>query len=304
MRKRAREIDLMVITDRAKTRGRSLADVVASAIDGGARWFQLREKDMAVGKLTALAEELRALTAERGAHLIINDRADVALAVGADGVHLPARGLPPAVARRIVGEGMLVGVSTHSLAEARQAAEAGADYIFFGPLFYTPSKAAYGPPVGLEALQEVAAALGTSLPVIGLGGVKPGNVAEVLAHGARGVALISAVIAADDPAEAARGILSEMTEAAPARSGAAPTAPAIEFGTDRPAPIEWKKAGTISASGLITPRLITTSPVAMAAMVQPPPKRIIRRLPKRLVIRPQAMLASMYVAASGMKKNP
>ena len=219
MRKRAREIDLMVITDRAKTRGRSLADVVASAIDGGARWFQLREKDMAVGKLTALAEELRALTAERGAHLIINDRADVALAVGADGVHLPARGLPPAIARRIVGEEMLVGVSTHSLAEARQAAEAGADYIFFGPLFYAPSKAAYGPPVGLEALQEVAAAaaLGTSVPVIGLGGVKPGNVAEVLAHGARGVALISAVIASDDPAEAARGILSEMTEAAPAR---------------------------------------------------------------------------------------
>ena len=164
-----------------------------------------------------MAEELRELTAERGAHLIINDRADVALAVGADGVHLPARGLPPAIARRIVGEGMLVGVSTHSLAEARQAAEAGADYIFFGPLFYTPSKAAYGPPVGLEALQEVAAALGTSVPVIGLGGVKPGNVAEVLAHGARGVALISAVIAADDPAEAARGILSEMTEAAPAR---------------------------------------------------------------------------------------
>ena len=218
MRKRAREIDLMVITDRAKTRGRPLADVVASAIDGGARWFQLREKDMAVGKLTALAEELRALTAERGAHLIINDRADVALAVGADGVHLPARGLPPAIARRIVGEEMLVGVSSHSLAEARQAAEAGADYIFFGPLFYTPSKAAYGPPVGLEALQEVAAAaLGTSVPVIGLGGVKPGNVAEVLAHGACGVALISAVIAADDPAEAARGILSEMTEAAPAR---------------------------------------------------------------------------------------
>jgi thiamine-phosphate pyrophosphorylase len=220
----------MVITDRAKTRGRPVADVVASAIDGGARWFQLREKDMAVGKLTVLAEELRELTAERGAHLIINDRADVALAVGADGVHLPARGLPPAIARRIVGEGMLVGVSTHSLAEARQAAEAGADYIFFGPLFYTPSKARYGPPVGLEALQEVAAALGTSalqevaaalgtsVPVIGLGGVKPGNVAEVLAHGARGVALISAVIASDDPAEAARGILSEMTESAPART--------------------------------------------------------------------------------------
>lgn len=217
MRKLSSQIDLMVITDRAKTRDRPLADVVASAMDGGARWFQLREKDMAVGKLTALAEELRALTAERGAHLIINDRADVALAVGADGVHLPARGLPPAIARRIVGEGMLVGVSTHSLAEARQAAEAGADYIAFGPLFYTPSKARYGPPVGLEALQEVAAALGTSVPVIGLGGVKPGNVAEVLAHGARGVALISAVIAADDPAEAARGILSEMTEAAPAR---------------------------------------------------------------------------------------
>jgi thiamine-phosphate pyrophosphorylase len=213
---RALDIDLMVITDRGKTRGRPLAEVIARACDGGLRWVQLREKDMPSGRLLALAEELRAVTAERGAALIINERVDVALAVGADGVHLPANGLPPAVARRLVGEELLVGASTHSLDEARLAADGGADYLCFGPLFYTPSKAAYGPPVGLAALQEVVASLGSTVPVLGLGGVKPGNVSEVLEHGARGVALISAVVAAADPAEAARGILREVAEAAQA----------------------------------------------------------------------------------------
>lgn len=209
----ARDIDLLVITDRNKTRGRPLAEVIEGACRGGARWFQLREKDMSAGKLLELAGQIRAVTARHGARLIINDRADVALAVGADGVHLPASGLPPEVVRALVGEGLLVGVSTHSLEEARRAGRAGADYITFGPLFYTPSKAAYGPPVGLEALGEVAK-LEPALPILGLGGVKPGNVSEVISGGAGGVALISAVIAAEDPADAAREILREVAEAA------------------------------------------------------------------------------------------
>lgn len=212
----AHDIDLMVITDRGKTRGRPLGEVVARACDGGLRWVQLRQKDLPSGRLLSLAEQLREVTAKRDAYLIINERVDVALAVGADGVHLPANGLPPAVARRLVGQGLLIGASTHSLEEAQRAAGGGADYLTFGPLFYTPSKAAYGPPVGLAALQEVVAALGPSVPVLGLGGVKPGNVSEVLSNGARGVALISAVVAASDPAEAARGILREVAEAAQA----------------------------------------------------------------------------------------
>jgi thiamine-phosphate pyrophosphorylase len=216
---RAADIDLLVITDRNKTRGRPLGEVIERACGGGARWFQLREKDMSAGKLLELAGQIRVVTAKHGARLIINDRADVALAVGADGVHLPANGLPPEVVRKLVGEGLLVGVSTHSLEEARRAARGGADYITFGPLFYTPSKAAYGPPVGLEALVEVAK-LEPHLPILGLGGVKPGNVSEVISGGAGGVALISAVIAAEDPAEAAREILREMAEAAPARKTA------------------------------------------------------------------------------------
>lgn len=212
MRSLVRQMELMVITDRNKTRGRSLAEVVEAACLGGVRWFQLREKGISVRELTGLAEELRRVTAAHGAALIVNDRADVALAVGADGVHLPASGLSPEAARRVVGGGMLVGVSTHSLAEAQRAAKAGADYICFGPVFYTPSKASYGPPVGLEALGEVVAAE-PGLPVLGLGGVKPGNVGDVIACGAQGVALISAVVSADDPAEAARYILREISEA-------------------------------------------------------------------------------------------
>ena len=212
MKDLARDIELLIITDRRKTRGRPLAEVIARACEGGARWFQLREKDLPAGRFLELAWELRAVTAEMGARLIINDRADVALAVGADGLHLPANGLPTEVARRLVGQELLLGVSTHSADEAVRAARAGADYITFGPLFYTPSKASYGPPVGLEKLGDVVG-LEPDLPVLGLGGVKPGNVGEVILGGASGVALISAVIAADDPAGAARGILKEIAEA-------------------------------------------------------------------------------------------
>lgn len=212
MKDLARDIELLIITDRRKTRGRPLAEVVARACEGGARWFQLREKDLPAGRFLELAGELRAVTAEMGARLIINDRADVALAVGADGLHLPANGLPTEVARKLVGQELLIGVSTHSADEAMRAARAGADYITFGPLFYTPSKASYGPPVGLEKLGDVVG-LDLDIPLLGLGGVKPGNVGEVILGGASGVALISAVIAADDPAGAARGILKEIAEA-------------------------------------------------------------------------------------------
>jgi thiamine-phosphate pyrophosphorylase len=149
------DFELYVVTDRQLTGGRPLRLVVEAALRGGARAFQLREKDLSPRELYPLALEMRQLTRAYGARLLINDRVDVALAVDADGVHLTTTSLPASIARRVLGPGRLLGVSTHTLAEAQAAAEEGADFLVFGPVFFTPSKAPYGEPVGLDALRAV-----------------------------------------------------------------------------------------------------------------------------------------------------
>ena len=164
--------------------------------------------------LFELARRLRRLTADAGALLLVNDRLDVALAAGADGVHLGTASMPPAAVREITPPGFLVGVSTHSPEEVRAAGAAGADYVCFGPVYETPSKKAYGPPAGLEALGEAAGAEG-SVPVLALGGVKAGRVPELLGAGARGVALISAVFGAPDPEGATRRLLAAIKGESP-----------------------------------------------------------------------------------------
>jgi thiamine-phosphate pyrophosphorylase len=194
-----------LVTDR-----RLVADLAAAArralggLPPGTAALHLREKDLGGRDLLALARALRAACREAGQLLLVNDRVDVALAAGADGVHLPSAGLPPAEARRLVGPGRLVGVSCHSAAEVLRARDGGADFATFGPVFETPSKRAFGPPPGLPALAE-ASALG--LPLVGLGGVEAGNAAAVRAAGACGVAAIRAWLAAQDPAAAARALL-------------------------------------------------------------------------------------------------
>jgi thiamine-phosphate pyrophosphorylase len=132
----------------------------------------------------------------------------VALAVDADGVHLTTTSLPASVARRLLGPDRLLGVSTHNLAEAQAAAEEGADFVVFGPVFFTPSKAPYGQPIGLDALRTVRAALG--LPILAIGGIKKANLDQVIAAGADGIAVISAVISADDPAAATQDLLATL----------------------------------------------------------------------------------------------
>lgn len=196
---------LYLITDRQQTAGRELPAVVAAALAGGARCIQLREKDLASRQLFDLARELRRLTREYGARLLINDRIDVALAAEADGVHLGINSLPLGEARRILGPGRLIGYSAHSSAEALRAEQDGADFVTFGPVYHTPSKAAYGAPQGLERLSETARSL--AIPVFALGGVKKTSISEVMAAGCHGVALISAIIGAADPAEATNELL-------------------------------------------------------------------------------------------------
>ena len=203
---------LYLVTDRRQAPDGDLPAAVGRALEGGVRAVQLREKDLPGGELYALAVTLRRLTARHGARLLINDRADVALAAGADGVHLGVASIPPGEARRLLGRGALVGCSTHNLGELA-AAEAGeADFVTFGPVYATPSKAAYGPPVGVEALRRACAA--ARIPVFALGGVGPENVPEILGAGAWGIGTISAVLAARDPGPAARELGRRLEEGA------------------------------------------------------------------------------------------
>ena len=153
--------------------------------------------------LLAAAHDLRGLTRAHGATLLVNDRIDVALAADADGVHLPAASFPVATARALVGSAKLIGRSTHSPDEARRAATEGADYAILGPIFATPSKEQYGPPLGEAAL----AATKPTCPLLAIGGITPDNAASVRAAGATGAAVIRAILDAPDPAAVTRALL-------------------------------------------------------------------------------------------------
>ena len=193
---------LYFITDRHLAVQRPLSDVVTDAVNAGIRAVQLREKDLSPRALIEFATQLRRVTAAAGALLFINDRVDVALAVDADGVHLPSRSLPVAVVRRILGPQKWIGVSTHSLEDVEAAAGGGADFVTFGPVFPTPSKLRYGEPVGLEKLAE--AARHSPLPVFAVGGITPNRIGSVFAAGAHGVAMISSIMSHRDSRSAAR----------------------------------------------------------------------------------------------------
>lgn len=199
------DFNLYLITDRKQTRGRDLRQVVEEALRGGVRSVQLREKDMSARELYELAYDLRKLTSSYGAKLFINDRVDIAQAVNADGVHLGGESLPVYRVRKLLGDQKLIGVSCHNQVSAVSAQEKGADFITFGPVYHTPSKASYGPPVGVEKLSKVAGPL--RIPVFALGGIKGDRLPEVLQAGAFGVGVISAIIAEDNPERAAAALL-------------------------------------------------------------------------------------------------
>ncbi|MDK2815743.1 MAG: hypothetical protein PWR22_371 [Moorella sp. (in: firmicutes)] len=187
---------LYVITSRRLAGARSLVDLAAKL--EGVDYLQLREKDLTGRELYHLALDIKQVLPP-GTRLLINDRLDVALAAGADGVHLGENSLPPAVARRLLGPEKIMGVSVHSVTAAREAEKAGADYLLFGHIFPTTSKEGI-PPRGVGSLREVVASVG--IPIIALGGINTANARQCLAAGARGVAVMSAIMAAPDPARA------------------------------------------------------------------------------------------------------
>lgn len=160
---------------------------VGLAVEARVSLVQIREKALTARALFDLASRAALLTRGSETRVVLNDRADVARAAGCDGVHLTTRSLEANVVRRAFGEDFLIGVSAHTIDEARAAGEGGADFAVFGPVFDTPSKRAYGPPVGLDALKEAARVL-SPFPLVALGGVDEANAGECLATGAEGVA--------------------------------------------------------------------------------------------------------------------
>jgi thiamine-phosphate pyrophosphorylase len=202
------ELRLCLVTDRNQTRGRDLVEVVAASVAAGLPAVQVREKDLGAGELAGLCRRVRALPPSP--FVIVNDRLDVALAVGAHGVQRTHASLSVDEMRAVADKRLRVGASVHSLAEAQAMAGQGADWLFFGPVYDTPSKRAYGAPQGLDALHRVAGAV--DIPVIAIGGITAERVREVRAAGADGVAVISAILTADDPGGMTRRFLAALGE--------------------------------------------------------------------------------------------
>ncbi|MCZ8256704.1 MAG: thiamine phosphate synthase [Polaromonas sp.] len=195
---------LYLVTDQTLTRGRRLADVVAAAVQGGVTCVQLREKQLGTREFLAQALILKALLAPQGIPLVINDRIDIALACGADGVHLGQNDLPPDEARKLLPPGVFIGWSVESMDDVQQSAALPVDYLGVSPLFSTPTKTDTKDPWGLEGLAVVRAA--TPLPLVAIGGVHAGNARDVLRAGANGLAVVSAICAAGDPQAAAAAL--------------------------------------------------------------------------------------------------
>lgn len=205
------DLSLYLVTDRGSSRGRAAADIVREAVAGGVTCVQLRDKHSPTRELIAEARRLMALLRPAGIPLIINDRLDVALAVQADGVHPGQQDMDIADARLLAGPAMIIGISVESLADAVRAEHQGADYLGISPVFATPTKTDTAAPLGLEGVARIRRAV--ALPLVGIGGIKADNAAAVIAAGADGVAVVSAIVAADCPRTAAAELKGRIAQA-------------------------------------------------------------------------------------------
>lgn len=200
---------LYLLTDRHHTHQRPLTSVVSQALEAGARMVQIREKDLGTRQLIDVAQQLIPLIKQHQGIVVLNDRVDLVLALDADGVHLRSDSLPIHLARRLLGKDKLIGVSTHSVKEVRHAESEGADFVVLGPIFETPSKQIYGPPLGLHTL--ALACQGSHLPIFAIGGITPQQVPAVLSTGAYGIAVISWILQAPCIQDSTHELLSQLS---------------------------------------------------------------------------------------------
>jgi thiamine-phosphate pyrophosphorylase len=200
---------LLVVTDRHQTKGRSLVPLLQRVITAAAPAIQLRERDLSAKDLVTLAREVQAVTASGRSQLLINDRIDVALALEGVGVHLRSNSLPVSVARQLLGAQRLLGISVHAVEEGLSAQSQGADYIVLGPIYATPTKQMFGPPLGIHTLEKACRLV--RIPVIGIGGVTAARAREMRGAGAFGVAVVRAVLGAADVESATRELLDAIT---------------------------------------------------------------------------------------------
>ena len=200
---------LLLVTDRHQTKGRPLVPLLQRVLVTGASAIQLRERDLSASELVTLAREVQALTVSRRSQLLINDRIDVALALEGVGVHLRSNSLPVSVARELLGAQRLLGISVHTVEEAVLAQSQGADYVVLGPIYETPSKQMFGPPLGVQTLEKACGLV--RIPIIGIGGVTAERAREMRRAGAFGAAVITAILGADDIESATRELLDAVT---------------------------------------------------------------------------------------------
>jgi thiamine-phosphate pyrophosphorylase len=202
---------LLVVTDRDQTNGRPLVPLLQQVLTAAAPAIQIRERDLSAGDLVSLVREVQTVAAPHRSQLLINDRIDVALGLEGVGVHLRSNSLPVRIARKLLGAERLLGVSVHTSEEAVRAESQGADYVILGPIYETPSKQAFGPPLGIHTLEKVCRLV--DIPIIGIGGVTAARASEMLGAGAFGVAVIRAILGAADVESATREFLDAMTPA-------------------------------------------------------------------------------------------
>lgn len=202
---------LYLVTDPRLGAPRPLVDTVAAAVDGGVTLVQLRDPDAPTRRLVETARALVTLLRPLGVPLIVNDRVDVALAADADGVHVGQSDMHPADARALIGPDRILGLSITDPSEMRPADLAPVDYIGVGPIYLQATKPDAAPPIGPEGLTAIRAM--TRLPIVAIGGVGPGNAEALIRAGADGLSVVSALMAASDPAEAARTLMAAIARA-------------------------------------------------------------------------------------------
>ena len=195
------DYSLYLVTDRGLSKGRSTLEIVQAAVRGGVTCVQLREKNCSTREFIGQALSVKDFLKQHNIPLIINDRVDVAQAVQADGVHLGQSDMPCKTARAILKDSMIIGISAETLEHAAEAEKDGADYVGAGPLFFTATKTDLAPILGLEGLREIRKTV--KIPVVGIGGININNAEDFIRNGADGIAVVSAIVSADDPEKSA-----------------------------------------------------------------------------------------------------